>query len=36
VPEELSRIISKATARNPNNRHQTAAEFISDLDTFLE
>jgi eukaryotic-like serine/threonine-protein kinase len=36
VPENISRIISKAMARNPNERHQSAAEFIADLDNFLE
>jgi serine/threonine-protein kinase len=36
VPEPISRIISKAMARNPADRYQRAGEMITDLDGFLE
>lgn len=35
VPEGLERIILRATARDPNNRYQSAAELASDLDRFV-
>ena len=36
VPDDLSRIIAKAMARNPDNRYSRAADLISDLDAFIE
>lgn len=36
VPEELSRIIAKAMARNPNERYAHVSEMIKDLDAFIE
>jgi serine/threonine-protein kinase len=36
VPEELSRIISKAMARNPEERYQRAGDLITELDKFLD
>ncbi|MGB9779237.1 Stk1 family PASTA domain-containing Ser/Thr kinase [Caldanaerobacter sp.] len=35
VPEELDKIVMKATQKDPNLRYQTASEFLKDLDTFL-
>ncbi|MDK2793854.1 MAG: eukaryotic-like serine/threonine-protein kinase [Caldanaerobacter sp.] len=36
VPEELDKIVLKATQKDPNLRYQTASEFLKDLDTFLK
>jgi serine/threonine-protein kinase len=35
IPEELDKIVMKATQKDPNLRYQTASEFLKDLDTFL-
>lgn len=34
IPAELGRIVRKAMAKNPDNRHQDAAEFKADLQAF--
>lgn len=36
VPEDLSRVIAKAMAKSPAERYGKAAEFINELDKFLE
>ena len=36
VPDELSRIIGKAMARNPEERYDHAGALITDLDTLIE
>lgn len=36
VPEDLSRIIARAMARNPNDRYPRAADLIQELDAFID
>lgn len=36
IPEELERIIIKSLEKDPNERYQDAAEFVADLEAFLQ